>query len=120
METTSSEAPRKRTRLLRWVPLSKGTLRGFADIELPSGLRIYGCPVHVAGNGRSWAGLPGKPQIDRDDRVIRIEGKVQYTRVNEWASPDLGYKFSVVLINLICANHPDALTDQGQGGETAK
>jgi hypothetical protein len=103
-----SEMPRKRMRLLRWTERRMGTLRGFADIELPSGLKVYGCPVHVAVNGRTWAGLPGRPQIDRNDRLIRQDGKAQYTRILEWSTPELGNGFSDALIELLRVHHPDA------------
>jgi hypothetical protein len=103
-----SEIPRKRMRLLKWTRQKRGTLHGFADIELPSGLKIYGCPVHVAVNGRTWAGLPGRPQIDRDDRLIRQDGRAQYTRILEWNTRELGNWFSDALIELVRAQHPDA------------
>lgn len=103
-----SDMPRKRMQLLKWTGQRKGTLRGFADIELPSGLKIYGCPVHVAGNGRTWAGLPGRPQIDRDDRLIRQDGRAQYTRILEWNTRELGNGFSDAVIELVRVHHPDA------------
>src|SRR5215831_15483500 len=105
--TAMSEMPRKRMRLLRWTPQKKGTLRGFVDIELPNGLRISDCPVHVAISGRAWAGLPGRPQIDRDDRLIRQEGRAQYTRIIEWNTRELGNWFSDALIELVRPQHPD-------------
>jgi hypothetical protein len=108
MSDTVVEMSRKRMRLLKWTTQRKGTLRGFADIALPNGLKIYGCPVHVAVNGRAWAGLPGKPQIDRDDRLIRQDGKAQYTQFLEWNTRELGNGFSDALIELVRAHHPDA------------
>jgi hypothetical protein len=108
-DTALSELPRKRMRLLKWAPQKKGTLRGFADIELPNGLKIYGCPMHVAVNGRAWAGFPGRPQIDRDDRLIRQDGRAQFTRILEWTTRELGNGFSEALVELVRAHHPDAL-----------
>jgi hypothetical protein len=103
-----SELPSERMLLLKWTVQRKGTLRGFADIQLTDGLRIYGCPVHVAANGRAWAGLPGRPQIDRDDRLIRQEGKAQYTRILEWTTRECGQAFSDAVIELVRVQYPDA------------
>ena len=107
-DTALGDIPRKRIRLLKWIPQKKGTLRGFADVELPNGLKIYGCPVHVAVNGRAWAGFPGRPQIDRDDRLIRQDGRAQYTRILEWATRELGNGFSDAVVELVRAQHLDA------------
>jgi len=45
----------------------KNTLRGFFDIELPSGLTLKDCSLHEKGAQR-WIGLPGKAQIDSEGR----------------------------------------------------
>jgi hypothetical protein len=58
-----SAAPdRPRLRLISFKPLTKGALRGFAHVELPSGLRITDCPVLIS-NGKTWATLPSKPVL---------------------------------------------------------
>ena len=109
-DTVFSEVLGQRMRLTKWTAQREGTLRGFADIELMTeGLRIYGCPVHVAANGRAWAGLPGRPQIDRDGRLITQDGKAQYTRIFEWNTRELGNGFSDAVIELVGAQHPDAI-----------
>jgi hypothetical protein len=97
-------------RLLKWTPQKKGVLRGFADVELPNGLRIYGCPVLVASNGRAWATFPGKPQIDREDRLIRQDGKAQYAKVLDWSTRDVADRFSQAVVELVTAYDSDALT----------
>jgi hypothetical protein len=97
-------------RLLKWTPQRKGTLRGFADIELANGLRIFGCPVLMASNGRAWAGLPGRPQIDREDRLIRHDGKAQYTKVLDWATRDVADRFSQAIVELVIDHDSEALT----------
>ncbi|MGC2198879.1 MAG: hypothetical protein WA633_01830 [Stellaceae bacterium] len=53
--------------MVSWQPFRKGSLRGFATIELPIGLRIFDAPIRTGTNGL-WAGLPVKPEIGRDGR----------------------------------------------------
>jgi hypothetical protein len=53
-----------RMRLISWKPLVRGSLRGFATVELPIGLKIFDCPILTGPNGPR-ASLPSKPQIDK-------------------------------------------------------
>jgi hypothetical protein len=64
-----------------WRPLQRGTLQGFVTLNLPSGLVIRDCTLHMSGEKR-WVGLPGKPQIDASGATRKGEnGKVLYTPV---------------------------------------
>ena len=54
-------------RLVSWKPIAKGTLRGFATVELPIGLKLIDCAVFVGTNG-ARARPPAKPQLDKDGR----------------------------------------------------
>jgi hypothetical protein len=50
-------------RLVARKPLLKGTLRGFAVVELLIGLFIQDARVLVGRRGAAWAGLPSKPRL---------------------------------------------------------
>ena len=63
-----------------------------------------------ASNGRTWATFPGKPQIDREDRLIRQDGKAQYAKVLDWSTRDVADQFSQAVIELVIAHDSDALT----------
>jgi hypothetical protein len=39
--------------------VTKNTLRGFFDVELPSGIKLNGCTLH-AKDGKHWVGLPAR------------------------------------------------------------
>lgn len=66
-------------RCLKFTPLVKGALQGFADLLLDSGLTLHDCTV-MESNGRRWLGLPSKPQLDAGKNVKRAaDGKVAYT-----------------------------------------
>ena len=60
-------AQRPKMRLVSWKPIANGTLRGFATVELPIGLKLIDCAVFVGTNG-ARARPPAKPQPDKDGR----------------------------------------------------
>jgi hypothetical protein len=96
-------------RLISWKPLVKNSLRGFATIELPIGLKISDIPVLVS-HGKAWASLPSKPQLDKDGQHKRdVNGKPAYAPILEWRDRDLSDRFSAAVVDLIRASHPDVL-----------
>src|ERR1700704_3627436 len=97
-------------RLLSLKPLLKGSLRGFANVELPIGLRITDCPV-LTSNGKAWATLPSKPVLDRDGKHVEVNGKRQYAPILEWRDRDLSDRFSELIVGLVRQRHPDALDE---------
>jgi hypothetical protein len=96
-----------RMRLRSSRPLVKNPLRGFAEIELPSDVRIREISVHVL-DGKSWAGLPARPVIDSEGRHHAVNGKRQYAALLEWRSRDLLEEFSLRVIDLVGQAHPGA------------
>jgi hypothetical protein len=99
-------------RLISWKSLVKNSLRGFATIELPIGLKIVNCPVLVS-NGRAWTSLPTKPVLDRDGKHVKPDGKPQYSAILEWKSRDLADRFSQAVAKLVLAEYPHALDGSG-------
>ncbi len=95
--------------LLGWRPQRQHSLRGFAAIRFWFGLVLHDCPVHVTGD-RIWAGLPGKPQIDRDGQVILEGGKRKYAPVAEIPDRAVRDRFSDAVVALVQAAHPEDLT----------
>jgi hypothetical protein len=65
-----------------WRPHLSGSLQGFCNLRLPSGICLNDLTLHQKGD-RRWVGPPGKPQIE-DGRVrIGEGGKKLYTPVVE-------------------------------------
>jgi hypothetical protein len=103
--------PPRRVRLVIWQPLRKGPLRGFATIELPIGLRIFDVPIRTGINGL-WAGMPAKPEIDRDGRrKTDINGKPVYAEVLRWRDRELSNRFSQAVVAPVRQAHPEDLAD---------
>jgi hypothetical protein len=95
--------------LREWRPMRRNTFRGFAVIELPTGLVIGDVSIHEKG-GRFWASLPARPMLDQDGQQIRNHaGQVQYAAVLEWRNRDLANRFSRAVVELVRREHPGAL-----------
>jgi hypothetical protein len=99
-----------RMQLLASKKVTKGTLRGFATALLPAdNLEIIDVPCHVGANGRAWASLPGKAQIDVNGNLARNSaGKIQYLPVNGFHGDSERYRdaFSDRVVELVNQDHP--------------
>ena len=114
MTAPSPHEPRERAewprmRLVSWKTSVKGTLRGFATVELPIELKLVDCPIFVGPNG-PWAALPSKPVLDCEGRQARPSGKPQFAPVVEWRNRGLADRFSATVIALVEGAHPDMLS----------
>jgi hypothetical protein len=66
-----------------WRPHLSGSLQGFFELQLASGLKLNDCTLHKQGVKR-WIGLPGKPQlVDGRHRIDPATGKPAHTPVVE-------------------------------------
>jgi hypothetical protein len=95
-------------RLVGWRPLRQGKLYGFAEIELMVvGLRIAEIPV-LRGSEGPWAALPGKPELERDGRTVRLgtDGKAVYRDLLAWRSRKLRDAFSKRVVGLVRTSYP--------------
>jgi hypothetical protein len=99
----------ERLKLIGWRLLKKGSLVGFASVELPIGLQVLDCPVHVS-HGRRWAALPAKPQIDGDGTARRdpATGKIAYSPILRWSTEKVRNLFSDRVVELVVARDPEA------------
>jgi hypothetical protein len=77
-----------------WRPHSSGSLQGFFNLRLASGLCLNDLTLHEQGD-RRWVGLPGKPQIDSEGRHrVGDNGKKLYTPVVEIPDRERRDKFT--------------------------
>jgi len=107
----ANRAERPRMRLVGWKPLVKGTLRGFANVELPIGLRLIDCPIFVGPNGPG-AAPPSKPVLDCEGRQARLSGKPQFAPVVEGRNRGLADRFSATVLGLVEGTHPAVLSER--------
>jgi hypothetical protein len=102
--------PPHRMLLRKWRPMRRNTLRGFADVELTSGLQIDDIAVHTR-EGRAWASLPARPMLDQDGQHVLRDGRPQYAPILRWRTRDLADRFSAAVVELVRRAHPDALDE---------
>ncbi len=98
--------------VLQWTPCRKGTsLRGFATVEFPSGLRLADVAVHVAEtNGHCWASPPARPVLDRDGRhKLGDDGKRVWQPLVSFQTRELADRFSRAVLDAVAATHPEDL-----------
>jgi hypothetical protein len=98
--------------IVQWTPCRRGaSLRGFVDIELPSGLLIADVAVHVVEtNGRGWASPPARPVLDREGHHKRGEnGKGVWQPLISFRSRDIADRFSRAVLDALAAAHPEAV-----------
>ena len=87
---------------IEWRPVNRNTLRGFAKIKVPAWhLVMDGVAVHER-DGRSWAQLPARPQIDKETgQVIREGDKIAYAKVLEFTDKQVANRFSDAVVAAI-------------------
>ncbi len=92
-----------------WRPMRKGSLLGFAKIEMPSGLILVDVTI-LSGERGAWASPPSKPMIDRDGIALKdANGKIRYSPVVEFASKQVRERFSAAVVDALRAAHPEAI-----------
>jgi DNA-binding cell septation regulator SpoVG len=96
-------------KILDWRPLTKGALRGFAKVELPSGMIISDVTI-LTGNNGPWASPPSKPQIGRDGTVMKdASGKIKYTPIIEFTDKATRGRWSTAVVDALRQAYPEAL-----------
>ncbi len=85
-----------------WHPCERNTLRGFADIFLPSlHLEIRDIAVHEM-NEKRWVQLPARPQLDGNRELVRDQaGKIQYATIMRFRDRPTADAFSGAVITAI-------------------
>ena len=104
------EKPYLGMRLLKFTAQRRDALRGFCDIELPNGIRVFGCPVLVS-RGRIWVTFPGRPRLDRTGRQVEIDGYRKFDKIMEWKCRELADAFNTAIVALLREQCPDALAE---------
>lgn len=95
-----------------FVPRRSNTLYGFVTVLVPEiHLRICDLSVHEK-DGKRWASLPSKPQIDRTGNVRRGDnGKPLYVPVIEFIDKPTRDAFSAKVITALLEFAPAAFSE---------
>jgi hypothetical protein len=73
-------------------PLDRNSLKGFFDLELPSGLVLCGCQLHQS-HGRHWVGMPARPYAKPD-------GSQSWIKIVDFRDKATGHRFQQVIVPL--------------------
>jgi len=104
------EGDRPTWSLVDFKPLRSGTLRAHATVQMPSGMVVHDVPIFVGQKGVS-AGTPSKPVIGPAGLAKRspVPGKTIYVPTISWADNEIARRFSDAVVELVAAEHPDAI-----------
>jgi len=72
-------------KIKRWKEYEKNTLRGFVDVELPSGMILKSMTWHQKDDSE-WIGLPAK-------EYIKDDGSKSYSNLVDFKDRNLYYAF---------------------------
>lgn len=107
----------ERLKLLAWRLVQRGSLLGFAEVELPIGLQIKGVIVMTGRNG-VWAGLPARIELDREGRAKKdANNKPVYAEILAWRSRELTDAFSRRVVELVRNAYPNDLPADAEPSE---
>jgi DNA-binding cell septation regulator SpoVG len=98
-------------KIRRWTPLRTpaGTILGYVDVELPSGMIVNGCKLMVGPNGRHWVALPSQKQTNRDGTPrLDTAGKQTWADIIEFVGRDAREKFQNLVLEALRRAHPEA------------
>ena len=106
-------APAARSaKILRWQPFrnSAGTVLGFFDVELPSGMVINGCKLMIGPQGRHWIATPAVKAVDKDDNpIVNRDAKPAWNSFVDFASKEARNRFQAQVLDALRRQHPEAL-----------
>lgn len=79
-----------RFRAINYAQISKGTLVGTFDLQLPSGMILIGA-THHRQEDKEWVGLPAKRYLGKD-------GREAWVKVIDFAEKTLRHRFSALAL----------------------
>jgi hypothetical protein len=86
--------------VLNFKALDRNSLRGFFDVELPSGLILVGCQLHES-HGKYWVGMPARPWTKPD-------GTQSYVKIVDFVDKATAARFQQTIAPLAVAAYERA------------
>ena len=92
-----------------WRSVERGSLLGFAKIKIAQWkLTIDDVAVHQS-NGKRWAALPARPQLDASRQVVRgDDGKPKYVKTMFFDDRATADRFSAAVVEAVKGHMPKA------------
>jgi hypothetical protein len=96
-------------RILRWWPTHRtnpnSTLRGHADVQLPSGLILRDISICVTPHGTAQVFVPSRLNVGLDNQPLEPR---RWCRVVDFATPDIKRRFAEHVIEALLDAYPEA------------
>ena len=92
-----------------------GTMLGFVDIELGSGLVLHSCKLMVGPRGKRFISPPSEKRRDRDDRpVLDAAGKPTYDAIVDFRDKATRDRFNDIVLEVLRRSRPELFTGEPQ------
>jgi hypothetical protein len=91
-----------------------GTMLGWLNLYLPSGLVINDAKLMVGPQGKRWVALLAVPQVHADGSPRLVDGKKAWRQIVEFQSDAARAKFQALVLAELRRTHP-ALFDLVEG-----
>jgi DNA-binding cell septation regulator SpoVG len=112
--TKPAAAPPPAARLPKFTPLAgDGATRAFLSVQPPSGIILNDLRLMRGKNGY-WVAMPSIKMIDREGNpLLDTKGRPLYRPVVEFKDRTTRDRFCDMVLDLIRAEHPEVLADEG-------
>jgi hypothetical protein len=85
-----------------------GTVLGYIDVQLPSGMIVNGCKLMVGPAGKHWIAPPSQQQTNKDGSPkLDPNGKPIWKEIVEFADKAARDRFGATVLDALRADHPD-------------
>ena len=100
-------------RIRRWFPHrnAAGTVAGYLDAELASGLIVNDLRLMIGPTGKRWIGMPSVKQLDRAGQPrLGPDGKALWKDIVECRSKEVRERFEAAILDALRRQHPEAFS----------
>ena len=102
--------PAREAQILKWVESRNpaGTVLGYFDCKLPSGMIVFKLKLMRGPKGALWIGLPNQIRRDRDDQVVLDpNGKLIWDPTIDFDHREDRDRFSRIVLTALRQAHPE-------------
>jgi hypothetical protein len=95
-------------RIRRWQPFRAGSLRGYLDVELPSGLILRGARLMVGPKGGRWIAPPSVMRRDADGQPAKSQdGKTIWDQLVDFRDRAARDRFNELVLAALAEFDPE-------------
>src|SRR5262245_10630361 len=106
-----------RAEIRRWQPRpnAAGTVLGYLDVGLPSGMVVNGCRLMIGPHGKPWIAMPSERQVDKDGKPrLGEDGKQLWTAIVDFVSREARDRFTTLILEALRRQYPEAFSEGAQ------